>query len=299
MATQKVRDREIGPYDGRAVDSSGELAIDPTTNVLRLVEAAVKRIDDMAELREEHAREVAQIRETNIKETLASRESHSKELSDKEVGRLDSIRQVDQTNQASAAKAALDAIQALATTTTTNADNIRNALNATAAANAKQVTDLAASIAASTAASFDAMATRIAALEKANAEGVGKGKVTDPQLDALMVKVDGLAASRNIQTGSDPAIAETLQTILKTQSSTATEIATLRDARNTDAGKSGVVDPAIMDALKNLNERVTSLAETRSATEGKSTGSSSVVSWVVAGVGVVIAIITLLFNFLK
>lgn len=165
--------------------------IDPTKNVLDLVQGEVRRIDD-----------IAYLRDTNIKEILKIRDEHSKQLNDKESSRLDSIRQVDVLNQAAAAKSALDAIQALASTTTTNADNIRNALNSTASQMAKQTTDLASTIAAQTQATADAMTVRIAALEKSSAEGIGKGRVIDPQLESLIVKVNNIADTQNTKQGS-------------------------------------------------------------------------------------------------
>lgn len=154
---------------------------DPTRNVLDLVDAAVKRLDDLA---------IAETRRVN--EIMALNIQHSKELNDKESSRLDSIRQVDVLNQAAAAKSALDAIQALAAQTITNADNIRNTLATTASANAKQVTDLASTIAVQTAATADALSTRIAALEKASAEGIGKGRLADPQMESLLTEVKHL-----------------------------------------------------------------------------------------------------------
>lgn len=192
MATlDKKRQLPSGSQPGIAIDGFGGRTVDPTENVKALNEASVKRLDDLAELREKHQEKIADIRD-----------KHYKELDEKESSRLDSIRQVDVQNQALAAKAALDAIQALAATTTVNADNIRNALTATTASNAKATTDLAASIAASTAATAEGLSIRIAALEKSNAEGVGKGRVADPQLDALMAKVDSLALTRSSDTGS-------------------------------------------------------------------------------------------------
>lgn len=164
---------------GVGVDVEGNPVVDPTKNVLDLVQGEVKRIDDIAALRDTHLKEIMDI---------ITR--HFRELSDKEASRLDSIRQVDVANQAAAAKAALDAIQALANTTTT-----------TASALAKQVTELAASIATSTAASFGEISKRIAALELASAEGVGKGRVKDPQIDELVKVVNTLVQSRSENVG--------------------------------------------------------------------------------------------------
>jgi hypothetical protein len=147
-----------GTEQGKGVDSKGNPVVDPTKNVLDLVDASVRRIDDLANLRAIHTKEIADIRDR-----------HYRELSTKEASRLDSIQ-----------KAALDAIQA----------------------NAKQVTDLAASIASSTATTFEAMAKRIAALELSSAEGIGKTRVVDPQIEALVDEVRSLATTRSEKTGS-------------------------------------------------------------------------------------------------
>lgn len=231
------------PPDRTNNNVPGESNIDPTKNVLDLVNAAVKRIDDLAELRETHSKEIAEIRD-----------KHYKELDDKEASRLNSIRQVDQSNASSAAKAALDAIQTLANTTAV-----------TASANAKQVTDLATSIAASLAATVEALSKRIAALELSSAEGIGKTRVVDPQISDLVAEVRSLATARSEKVGSDPAIAETLQTILKTQSATATEIESLRATRNVELGKT--------------------------------TQSSAIWGFVVGGIGLAISVVLLILRF--
>jgi uncharacterized protein (DUF885 family) len=174
---------------------------DPTANVLMLFEnfagktetarlADIRRVDDLRNAETQRVNEI-----------LSLRGQHAKELGEKEANRLDSIRQVDVLNQAAAAKSALDAIQALALTTNVNADNIRNALNATATLMAKQTTDLAAAIATQTAATAEALSQRIAALEKASAEGIGKGRVIDPQLDELLREMKSVNIARSMGQG--------------------------------------------------------------------------------------------------
>jgi hypothetical protein len=55
---------------GPGVDARGAPVIDPTKNVLDLVELNVKRIDDMADLRDSHYREMADIRERHASEMI-------------------------------------------------------------------------------------------------------------------------------------------------------------------------------------------------------------------------------------
>jgi len=77
-----------------ADDANGELKemlehlgsppIDPTANVLKLVEEAVRRLDD-----------IAQIRAAHIREMMVLRATHQQELSAAEKERLNAIRSID------------------------------------------------------------------------------------------------------------------------------------------------------------------------------------------------------------
>ena len=176
---------------------------DPTENVQNLLKEAIKRQDDLR---------AAETRRVDNESKL--RAEYNKELDDKEASRLNSIRQVDVLNQASAAKSALDAIQALASTTTVNADNIRNALNATTTQLAKQTTDLATTLAAQNTATANELSTRIAALEKASAEGVGKERVVDPITAELLREVKSLRDSRSEVSGKSQGISQFIGWIL-------------------------------------------------------------------------------------
>ena len=69
---------------GPGVDAAGEPVIDPTRNVLDLVEAANRRQDDLRQMSERHTRELATIRA-----------SHATEMRIAEADRLDAIREVD------------------------------------------------------------------------------------------------------------------------------------------------------------------------------------------------------------
>src|ERR1700676_5272176 len=69
---------------GPGVDAAGIPVIDPTANVLDLVQAGNKRQDDLREMESKHVRELLQIREDHAKEQRAS-----------EKARTDAIREVD------------------------------------------------------------------------------------------------------------------------------------------------------------------------------------------------------------
>lgn len=161
-------------------------AIDPTKNVLQLVEAASKRTDDLANLRQEFL--VSMVREAiaNVKEGVALRSEHSADLRRAESARIDSIRQVDREEVVKTAAAAQQAIQALAVQTSTLADTLRNQVAATATAASTQL-----------AATTDEIGKRLSALERAQSEGTGKQAVSDPQLAVLIAEVRSLSGSQN------------------------------------------------------------------------------------------------------
>jgi hypothetical protein len=71
---------------------------------------------------------------------------------------------------------------------------------------AKQTTDLAATLGVQTAATTSALGERIAALEKAAAEGVGKGRVLDPAMQAMLTEVQKLTTSGNRTEGKTEGI---------------------------------------------------------------------------------------------
>lgn len=116
--------------------------IDPTANVLLLVEAAVKRQDDLRDLEARHAREIADLRS-----------QHQFQLDLKEAARIDANRQFDQLE-----------VRNLAARREQDVEAQRQLVSTTAAA-------LATSQASANAATNE----RLAALEKALYQGEGRG----------------------------------------------------------------------------------------------------------------------------
>ena len=172
---------------GLGIDSFGGQVIDPTANVLALVEAAVARQDD---LRKADAM-LQNARIQGLADLVKQQATHQKKSNKQESQRLNAIRQVDVLAVNTSAAQSLQAIQALAATTTTNAENLRNALTATAS-----------TIATQTAATVSAITDRLAALEKSSYEGKGKEAVSDPQLLELVASVKALSSARSEGTGS-------------------------------------------------------------------------------------------------
>lgn len=91
---------------GQGIDAQGGPVIDPTANVIALVEAGMKRQDDLREMEARHVREVAQLRA-----------DHERELRLAEAARLDAIRRVDVEATATAAEAIRATVEATAKVT--------------------------------------------------------------------------------------------------------------------------------------------------------------------------------------
>ena len=187
---------------GLGVDSAGGPVVDPTANVLQLVEAANKRQDDLRtaqnELIQEKNRatkELMDVHAAHQAEVARLRAEHIKELGAMESNRLNAIRQVDVTAVRTEADRSLSAIQTLAAQTATNAETLRTALVNTAT-----------TIAASTSATVSALQERIAALEKSSYEGVGKQRVADPMMAALFDKVNAIHLNSAEKTGKTEGI---------------------------------------------------------------------------------------------
>lgn len=196
---ETTRRQMAGASAGPSVDVSGTPVIDPTENVIALVEAAHKRQDD---LRVETNRRVdAEVNHLRLTVELQAR--HEKEIRDLESRRLDAIRQVDVTAVKTEADRALAAIQALAVTTAANAENLRTALQNTAQTIAKQTSD-----------TVQQITERIAALEKSSYEGAGKSQVADPQIEALVREMTAVRSAQSGFTGERRGIGQSWGVIL-------------------------------------------------------------------------------------
>lgn len=117
---------------GPGVDASGRAVIDPTENVRELVEAAIKRLDDMRDLEALHAKELADLRA-----------SYDRELRQAESNRIDAIRAVDVGAVNRAAEVAATQATVLAAQLAATAEAARTQVAAAASA---AVTGLAAAL---------------------------------------------------------------------------------------------------------------------------------------------------------
>jgi hypothetical protein len=149
--------------------------VDPTFNVRELVSLEVRRLNDL------RAAET-----TRVNELMALRADYTEKLVVAEAKRIDAIRAVDVNavaiaNERSAAQAIV-----LANQVSTSAETLRALVATTAATTGQQSTLI-----------FNQLIDRIASLEKAQYEGVGKGRVADPMMANLVDEVKKLRDSRS------------------------------------------------------------------------------------------------------
>lgn len=120
--------------NGPATDRHNEPVIDPTANVLQLVEASIKRLDD---LRESENRRVDDLRSSfleHIEKVADVRAHYEDELRVSESKRIDAVRAVDVAAVAAAASAAETRATALAQQVSASAEAMRNQVAAAAQA---------------------------------------------------------------------------------------------------------------------------------------------------------------------
>jgi hypothetical protein len=211
---------EARPY---VLDAHGQI-FDPSRNVLDLVEAAIRRQDDLRRVVEELLKEkitsgdeksalrlqMMEQRLTEISNRLDSearlRAEFSKEIAATEKARVDAIRQVDKTAVDQTASAALqtaanlaktqtDSAGVLSTQVSTSAEALRNLVATTAAESNRNIQQ-----------QFTTLGTRVAALEQGSATLGGERKFSDPAtsgaLASLAEQVRVLVRQQSENTGA-------------------------------------------------------------------------------------------------
>jgi outer membrane translocation and assembly module TamA len=170
---------------GPATDRYNEPVPDPTKNVMKLVEAASRRTDDLsaAEARWQRRWIKSELKriETLVRQNKSlavMRAEHQTALDEKESARIDSIRQVDREEVAKTAAQANVAIATLAKQTTDLATTLQSQVQSTAlAAETRRNADK------------DEANKRISALELAGSASAGKQQIADPAMEALAKQV--------------------------------------------------------------------------------------------------------------
>ena len=162
---------------GIGVDSKGGAVIDPTTNVLALVESAIKRQDDLRVSNEKYLEAEAR----HLKDMAVLRADYDRLLRENERARQEKVREVDVLGARTEADRAQAAIKALAETSSTTAETLRKTVETTALSQANQL-DL----------KFAESNKRIAAIEQALSEGRGKQTISDPMTAELTTEIKHL-----------------------------------------------------------------------------------------------------------
>jgi tetrahydromethanopterin S-methyltransferase subunit F len=178
---------------GIGVDAFGGAVVDPTKNVLDLVEAANRRQDDLRQFAErlqdakiEALRQMAVLRADHNREMTVVHSEHDRQIHRAEQDRLNSIREIDVNARVTEAGRNLSAIQTLAASQARDTETLRATVASTAEALARQTQQ-----------QVGAIIDRIAQLEKASYTGMGKEAVIDPQMERLSKLVEDLVRSQN------------------------------------------------------------------------------------------------------
>jgi len=184
---------------GMGVDAHGGPVIDPTANVLALVEAANQRQDDLREMN--NARIDAELR--NQEMIAALRAKHQGAVDRLEAKRLNAVRNVDQLAAKTESDRSAQATAALAAQSNNTAVTLRATVDTSAQALASQFTN-----------TVSQLTERIAALEKASYSAQGKQTLVDPMMEQLVGEMRNLTAQRAIDSGRTAGMGDTAKTII-------------------------------------------------------------------------------------
>lgn len=188
---------------GMAVDSAGNIAYDPSANVLSLVEAAVQRLDDLRAAETRRQDDLRTQTERHLTEIARLTTDFQEKLRDAEAKRIDAIRAVDVNAVSVASARAADQATVLASQVQVSADALRSLVATTQAATADQYS-----------ASMAEITKRLSELERSKYEGAGRSTVADPQLERLANMVEKLAQAQATGAGKSEGISATGKAII-------------------------------------------------------------------------------------
>jgi hypothetical protein len=175
---------------GVGVDSKGGAAVDPTRNVLDLVEAAVKRIDDLMNEKFARIRENVKEEVIRIDSIVALRAEYQEKLALAESKRIDAIRTVDVAAVGIASERAAQQATVLANQVSASAETLRALVSSTASQVATSLSQLQSQL-----------TDRIALLEKSQYESKGRAGVSDPMMMELVEEMRKLRDATSIRSG--------------------------------------------------------------------------------------------------
>lgn len=162
----------------------GAANVDPTANVLKLVEAAVQRLDDLRNVEMRRLEDLRTAENRRIDEIAELRANHAKELTVAESKRIDAIRAVDVAAVATASERASQQASVLANQVSASAETLRTLVASTATSATQQQATFSTQI-----------NERLALLERAQYKGEGRSVVTDPVMSDLINEVRNLKLS--------------------------------------------------------------------------------------------------------
>lgn len=155
-------------------------AVDPTANVISLVNAAIKRLDDLRLAEEKRVTQIMELRA-----------DHARELSVAEAKRIDAIRAVDVAAVSVASERATAQASVLANQVSTSAETLRVLVAATATTVANQLTS-----------ALSPITERLSLLEKNQYQVQGGAAVSSPISAAIADRISLLEKSQNTIAGS-------------------------------------------------------------------------------------------------
>lgn len=214
------RNGNVPGVPGLAVDAQGGQVIDPTANVIALVEANAKAVSDLREADNRYYDAVLNaLKNSNEKgsehlaEVAQIRAEYQKEIRESDLKVAAQTRLVDVGGQAASAASIATAVVTLQQTTDRNAETLRGQVASSSSALAKQVADAAAATAQQTLGYNTGIETRISSLEKGSNIGAGRQGVLDPQMAALFEKMDKLITATAAGAGNKEGSADTWKVV--------------------------------------------------------------------------------------
>lgn len=175
---------------GIGVDSKGGAVIDPTSNVLSLVSAAVERIDDLRKAESLRVDDLRKAETRRVDGQSMLRAEYEEKLREAEAKRIDAIRAVDVNAVAVASERAAAQASVLATQVSASAETLRSLVATSAQATATQLQQI-----------ITPITDRLALLEKAQYTGAGKEGVTDPLMSKLLIEMEATRTAMAQGTG--------------------------------------------------------------------------------------------------
>ena len=169
---------EAQPKAGLGMGVDPPPSIDPTANVLSLVEAAVHRLDDLRAAQKTRIDDLIAAEFRRIDQLATIRSEYSEKLSIAEAKRIDAIRAVDVNAVAVASERQAAQAIVLANQVAASADALRALVASTAATMAQ-----------ATAALTTQFNERIGTLEKSSYEGKGRQAYSDPAMAELIAEM--------------------------------------------------------------------------------------------------------------